>query len=270
MAWACDDKYVAPVLASIRSVISQANGSLSSIAIVSCGISSASKERLLQLMWESGTRLDIIELDVRLLDGLPSGFHTGAEVMSLAAYARLYLPSILPESWGRVVYLDPDTLTRSSLVELWNVDLAGAPFAAAQEPYCPHISSKHGVRDWEALGLNPHAPYFNSGVMLMDLAMWRSADLGPTAIDYARRNFHKLYQLDQEALNAVVDGRFYLLDPIWNVTSYWRREDRRTGAYTDILESARIRHFTGQFKPWLPAGKGQPHAEEFLAYYDGD
>ena len=76
--------------------------------------------------------------------------------------ARLLVDRLLPESVSRVLYLDADTLVIGSLRELWETDLEGCPLGMVAEPTANHARKKD-------LGLE-NMSYFNSGVLLIDLA----------------------------------------------------------------------------------------------------
>jgi lipopolysaccharide biosynthesis glycosyltransferase len=266
VVWAADDDYVRPMLASLRSFLRHSEDA-TSVAILGCGLSPRSKRLIAETCDSANVNAHVIDVDDVLLSGLPTAEQTGGELLSTAGYARLYLAELLPDDWRRVVYLDADTLVRGSLRELFTLPLQGCTVAAVQEPYCPFVSSDAGLRNWRELGLARDTPYFNSGVMVIDMDEWRGSALGRSAVEYARAHADILFQHDQEALNARLAGRWLPLDTVWNVTSYWRRPERHTGRHVGILERARIRHFTGAFKPWRPDGATQPHADEFLGYW---
>ncbi|WP_420177021.1 glycosyltransferase family 8 protein [Luteococcus sp. OSA5] len=207
---------------------------------------------------------EVVTYSSELFEGLPTGFDPGAaSIFSTAVYARLLLPRVVPATWRELLYLDCDILVRGSLSPLFLIDLGILPLAACVERYAPTVSAPQGIASWRELGLSPDLPYFNSGVQLMNLSVWREEFIGERAIEYAREMFGQLLHLDQEALNAVVAGRFARLDDIWNATSYWRKRERRATAAMDILDVAIIRHFTGPYKPWERAGLSVPHAEEY-------
>jgi lipopolysaccharide biosynthesis glycosyltransferase len=267
VAYTADDYYVAPMVASMRSLIShKASDDVIEFAILSCGMKARSRSGVQRLLDREGVNVHWANVDPTLLEGMPTAANGAAQITSPAVYARLYLPRLLPADWHKVLYLDPDTLVLHSLRELWDVDTAEFALAAVQEYGCPYISSEFGVRNWKELGIDPEASYFNSGVMLIDLMKWRQTRLGDRAIAYAKANFGVIFLYDQEALNALVQGRYQPLDPLWNVTSYWRKPERQIGPGVGILEKAKIRHFTGPFKPWWPNGLRQPHARQFFEY----
>lgn len=47
-------------------------------------------------------------------------------------YARYLVPSILPTSVDRAIYLDQDTLVQRDIADLWEIDLEDFPLAAAR------------------------------------------------------------------------------------------------------------------------------------------
>ena len=86
-------------------------------------------------------------------------------------YFRLLCPKYLPETLNRVLYLDCDILVRSSLEELYSTQLDGKPLAAVEDVLSPNIGML------ENLGMTGTSKYFNSGVLLIDLAAWRKSEL---------------------------------------------------------------------------------------------
>jgi lipopolysaccharide biosynthesis glycosyltransferase len=71
---------------------------------------------------------------------------------------------------------------------------------------------------------------------------------------------------DQDALNAVVAGRWTELDTEWNVTPYWDTLAHRLGPNTDIFQRVRILHFVSDEKPWLPGYEHRDRLKLFQKY----
>ena len=63
--------------------------------------------------------------------------------ISLSAYARLFLGSIIEETVERILYLDCDTIVCDSLTELWETDLDKNIIAAVQDTV--NEQTKNGV-----------------------------------------------------------------------------------------------------------------------------
>ena len=88
----------------------------------------------------------------------------------------------------RILYLDADTLVRKSLKTLWDVDLGGKCLAAA-----PDIGFPMGLDETR------RSPYFDSGVMLMDVA---KARLDMKELRKLVSQMKNAKYKDQDALNA--------------------------------------------------------------------
>lgn len=246
---ATDERYVAPTAASVRSVIDVlCPAETMEIAVLACDLSEASRDGLVK-SW-ADDRCDVVFADVDLerFAALPITSAVSNQ-LTRAAYARLMLGRLLPAGWDRVIYLDTDTITRRPLAALWQADLRGNVIGAVQDDLVPTIGSPHGIPAWRELGLAADLPYFNSGVMLIDVAAWRAEDLGERALAYLAEHPDDISLFDQDALNAVVAGRWLRLDPLWNSTVH--------------RPQAAIRHYTGPGKPWADAAV--PDGEWFYA-----
>ena len=72
----------------------------------------------------------------------------------------------------KVIYLDCDLLVLQDIVDLWNFDMQSNPLAATED--FGILSSKGKCREKEKnLCWNKEYSYFNSGVLLLDLELWR-------------------------------------------------------------------------------------------------
>ena len=165
---------------------------------------------------------------------------------SRAIYYRLLIGSLLPESVKRVIYLDCDMLICGSISELWCQPLGTAIVAAVSDP---------GFTQHAVLGLEASAPYFNSGMLLIDLERWRAEQIGELAFQFAESNSERITFPDQCALNWVLKGRWLELPSQWNVQSSMLGRFRNgLFIYPRHLQSnargARIIHFSGAGRPW--------------------
>lgn len=159
-------------------------------------------------------------------------------------YFRCLLATLLPAAQQRCIYLDADTIVRRDLRELWLTDLDGAAAGAALDYFLPRTGD--AVAPWRALGLDPEARYFNSGVMVVDLEAWRTRKVGVQAAEICLANREYLRaqgvwpQHDQFGLNVVLHRQWKLLPQEWN--------------YLSEMEFAEpnIVHYCGGGKPGSP------------------
>lgn len=140
-------------------------------------------------------------------------------------YYRLLIPEYFPEC-DRCIYLDADTLLQGDIALLFDTDLQGNLIGAVEEkerkedirnniPLFGRFSNM-GLRDYaEKITLNTEAPYYNSGVLLMDLAAIRNEGMDRIRKALARADEELLYP-DQDLLNLYFGDRIFPLDIRWN------------------------------------------------------
>lgn len=250
---ACDQAFLPGLHALLYSISHHCTKRM--VYVLDCGIFKADREELLKLY----PSLKFIRTPQIL--GLPM-----PSVGSYATYARLQIGEIFQEQ-EQVLYLDADTLVLTDLCELDALTLQpGKIIAACIEPYTPTFDSPNGVIDHQKLGIKGIMPYFNAGVMLIDVQRWNKAGVMDQAVDYLRRLDLRITLFDQEALNVALVNRWQTLIPEWNVSRYWMRVERRANR-PRILEDARIVHFLSTEKPWLdPAGVDSWLLKKFKEY----
>lgn len=215
------------------------------------------KHRLQAFVEAGGAELDIIDVDVQALKGLKVGRFGAASLL------RLLMHCYLPDDCERVIYLDCDVLVRSDLSDLWAMSLHGHAAAAAMDICNTSISVTRK---------NPDA-YFNSGVMLIDLAAWRSRRVGERALAYLEQNGGNARYPDQDALNHVLAKDYYQLPPEWNfqptayraVKRHYPHLYKQQASLETAVRDPRIVHFIGAVKPWHPTCVN-PFQGDFIAY----
>lgn len=188
--------------------------------------------------------------------------------LSRAAYFRLEMGRLLPRTVGKVLYLDCDLLVLDDIAELWQYDMKGHPLAAVMDL---GIMASH--KDWrgkqEQLGFSADDLYFNSGVLMVDLAAWRAHDYGRQAERLAAKNAYRHH--DQDALNALfhrnwqpVPLRWNVIPPVWYLfLKILRRRDFRRLA-VEARRHISILHYAGGYKPW----EYDAHAAFNAKYYE--
>lgn len=197
----------------------------------------------------------IAEHDLRVLQvGLdPASLNVHTETrIPFAAYLRIFGPMIFAQDYRRLLYLDCDIFyQRGDLSRLLDIDMKGNPVAAVRD--LPQMR-KHWRRteDFEALGL-PYAKYFNSGVMLIDVPRWNRDDLTSRALQFAVEHGEKLSFHDQSALNAILQGGWLELNPVWNFP--YSHQTLYFSAMFDVC----LYHFIGRRKPFKGSYGGFPH-----------
>lgn len=183
--------------------------------------------------------------------------------MTAAAYYRLSIPELFAESVAKVIYLDCDLIVQDDIAELWNSSLEGKHTAAVQDlSNTTHLAS----------GLPQHK-YFNSGVMLIDLTLWRRDNIAEKVREFKLEHPEKIQTNDQCALNGVLFDSWVRLPLRWNQQAgiyrpgrgrlkHFSRQEIEAGIW-----NPGIIHFIGGGKPWkYPCF--HPLAAEYYRYLE--
>ena len=98
--------------------------------------------------------------------------------------------------------------------------------------------------------------YFNAGVMLVDMDLWREKNTKNELIKIMENNFDKIKFWDQDVLNIYFDGDFYELPKSLNFNAF-------DDSLKNDLENIFFLHFVGSKKPWLTSGINNKYSECF-------
>ena len=189
---------------------------------------------------------------------LPSALYESGRITA-AAYLRLFLLTQIPQNLNRVLYLDVDAIVIGSLNRLWQTSMDGKTIAAI--PDVPYVNLSH-------LGSRRPKQYFNSGIILIDLAAWRTSQIEEKFSTILEDKTLTLRFHDQDILNLALADSIYPLDECWNLLPSRgnRHRLRRYGwqfrfgnrkALPDM-----IIHFAARHKPWHYRGN-----HPFKTYY---
>ena len=265
--YAADDR-LAPVLGvSLASLLAQSKDvEHSDFSIFAMKISNRNREAL-RTICEEYDRDEPCFISMDNLNEL-LGDHIKADCGSIMQYARLFIGRL---PFEKVIYLDCDVMFRRSVKTLWNTDLQGKTLAAI-----PDIFSRYYRKSME---LEPTAPIYNDGVMLVDLEKWRMNHVEEKAIDFIHRHYGNPIKSDLGVVNAVLSRDTAAISPKWNaVTAFFdfTYEEmityRRPPDYyseeqiQDVILDPYIVHFTSSFcsfRPWEEGCK-HPFAKEWI------
>jgi lipopolysaccharide biosynthesis glycosyltransferase len=255
IACGADDQYVQPLAVMVQSVLTNLSADRSvTLYIIDGGIEPTHKQRLAIPWRRDGVSVHWLSPRESTFTGLPLWGR-----MPIATYYKLLIPEVLPPSVHKAIWLDCDLVVNADLALLWDYDLAGRHALAVQDPVVPFVSSRNGVADHEKLGIARQAKYFNAGVMVVDLDLWRQDHIPARVIEYLRLHRDSVVFWDQEGLNAVLAGNWGELDQRWNHRANARTALSRTNRAARSKE-AWIIHFSGNLKPWTYPGSSTSDA----------
>jgi lipopolysaccharide biosynthesis glycosyltransferase len=184
--------------------------------------------------------------------------------LSSATLMKLLVPEQVARRYRKLLYLDADLVIEDDIAALFQLDMGEFAIAAVPTGRL-WLRAKSEKRDrwlahFQALGMTPPYRYFNSGVLLIDLANWGRHQLTRRTLDFLRRNGSICHLPDEDSLNAVLDGSLLELSPIWNAPPPSRRTLTRGGIRPVIV------HYAGPLKPWMRFRKGKGLLQDIEAY----
>lgn len=195
-----------------------------------------------------------------------------------ANYLRLAIPEVLAGR-DRVVYLDADVVIRGDLSPLLSDDLGGMPLGAVRDQVNPVYEIGAALPGWDSLGIPGDREYFNSGVLVIDVAAAVREDLFGRAFAVVAAHSGQLRLWDQDALNVAAADRWHRLPTCWNSaplsaltrTPWVRYRAEHVRPLADLIaaeEQAVITHYISPSKPWrglLPDGPANALYERYAS-----
>lgn len=136
----------------------------------------------------------------------------------LSVYARLFIPNFIDKEISKVIYLDVDMVLQKELQDLWTINLGNNIIGAVKDPRveCFGNSWGGGIQNHKELGLPAELPYFNTGILLIDIDKWRAEDIGAKVVKCISQNMKYANFPDQYGLNVVLAKKWLPLNPLWN------------------------------------------------------
>jgi len=262
---ASDDKVAHALSVALASLIEHCSYETElHIVIVDNGISPDKRRRLERVLQRSSRPPFVVwkTADKSFLLGLKPLLY-----ITITTYLRLYIEDLLPPNVHRICYIDCDTLFSGDIAELNGLDLQGKTLGAVQDYNIanwkhPHTSIGRSylptLDAQEAGNFDLDTPYFNAGVLVVDLNRWREKGIKEKALKYARQLGSEGLG-DQDAMNWAVGGDWCALPLEWNVQGaiFFLEilEDTPLKAQllplrASLLRDAKIMHFAGPLKPW--------------------
>ena len=252
-----DDNFVPQLAANICSICeNNCNEEAISFYIFDNGISENNKADLVTFVGTYGRIISFIPI-TGFMNNL--GFEFDTSGWNEIVLSRLLLAKFLPESVNKILYLDGDTIVRGNLKALWETNLESHTLGAVMEPTANKVRRQQ-------LGIG-NRPYYNAGVLLVNLTNWRESKAEQRILDYCKTNSDKLFANDQDAINVVLRNEILPLSPSYNFSNVFTYYPFKTlkalmpefCSEHDFFRAKAnpcIVHYLGEERPWR---KGNTH-----------
>lgn len=254
-----DENYAMPCGICITSIFENNKNHSICIHLVCENLESKTLDKILSLAEKYGQEIKIYPIDSSLFMNLPI-----SDRYKVSIYFRLLFPSLLPADVSRILYLDCDIIILKDLSKLMDIPLYDYACGVVEDQFSDDVRNKNRI--------NKYDDYFNTGVLLFNLDVWRKQDLATKCIQFMSDHPELSIYPDQDALNVVLNNNVLWLDSIYNFQEglfckkgelllhkdKWDKVDR---SINDIV----ILHYSFSIKPWHKECN-HPFKELFLHY----
>lgn len=253
VAFTIDNNYPIFTLLAINTILqNNVSNSHYKFYIIENNVTAKNKEKMTKYVHQRNQDIEFINIDTKIIDDGANFFKLSGRITRIALI-RILLPDLLPEDVHKVIYLDGDICVNEDLKNLYDIDLENYPAGLASNITFVQLISKKKL----------NFEYYNSGVILMDLDMWRKEKISKEMIDFIDKymplflNGEIYLYPDQDLINIVLNGRIKKLPQKWN------NQTIRRIVLDDIYDGG-IVHFIGDKKPWNYPARAD---ETFKIYY---
>lgn len=210
------------------------------------GIGEEDKRRLAAFtMLYRNVELYIYDM-TKMLDRLNQIRSDAPQRLHRSVLLRVLLPVYVPQNVERLVYMDVDMICLRPLDELFKLEMGNNAVAA--------VASLHSEKNVAGLNMSS-SRYFNAGLLVVDVPVWRSRELTQKVVDYYQQHSENLPLLEQDALNAVLDGEFTELDERFNFLV-----EVNNPLMIKYPETAAVLHCVNEAKAWTKGCMPQIYA----------
>lgn len=238
-----NNDYVMPTVVLLQSLFETAEDKLD-IYVIHSGLTGENIQKLDSFITGHGGAFHLITIDPEMFGKAHTSIHITKE-----AYYRLLAQELLPPEVERVLYLDGDLVVTKSLKGLYETSFVNE---AGRECYFV-VCEGPGVsrREWtvyDTLHIPREYPYFNSGVLLMNLDLLRRSFDPQRFSDFIAAHGENLKYHDQDTLNALFYDKVIYAD--WHIYNQTILHIQSAEEARQRLEKAAVIHYAGSDKPW--------------------
>ena len=205
---ACDENYAPYTGVSITSILEN-NRQADSVTIylAPMGFSAETVQKMTDLVHQYQRK--IVFLDTEKAVEQIHAYNCAGWNGSMATWLRFFVLEQIPEHVHRLLWVDSDTAVCGSLAELMQMDMQGCPVGAVCDSLCFH--------DRKRLDMGEDDSYYNAGVLLFDLDLWRPGNLQQQMMAHLACNVSRYALNDQDLLNDFFRGRILRLPVCYNL-----------------------------------------------------
>ena len=247
--FACDERYLPLFGVALASLKAKRDVKRNyTVYVLHTDVSDSVAENVCAYYSEKGFSLRFRNVS-REVESFTERLHT-RDYYSKATYYRLLIPDLYP-NMKKALYLDSDILLREDVARLFDTDITGMLAGAIPDGFVNQVPVLRRYVE-NRVGVPADMPYFNAGVLLMNLVEMRKIGFGALFLRLLSAVTFRVAQ-DQDYLNVLCRGKTKFLSEEWNFMPF-----------RDTVDEPMLVHFNLDCKPWQK--DGIRYADEFWAY----
>jgi lipopolysaccharide biosynthesis glycosyltransferase len=206
IAYSSDNNYVPFLGTSLYSLLENNSSDFNSISIhiLSNNISTSNKNHLESICAKFNSKCTFYNMsDIEdRLKGIV------VKTIAISAYARLFLPEILPKDIKKIFYLDCDSIILGSFKDLWEQPMDNSLIFGVED-VIPNSFKK-------IMDMLPTDKYINSGMLPMNIELMRSENSFSKIMTFMNNYIGEIPHHDQGVINALFHSRCKIIHPMYN------------------------------------------------------
>ncbi|MGN0017872.1 MAG: glycosyltransferase family 8 protein [Candidatus Gastranaerophilaceae bacterium] len=251
IAFTVNDFYVKYLSVAIVSILlnSQKDEKFNFYILNSGDITDTSKKNIDELKKYKDFNISWITVNTELFKNQGTNLR---EDVTIETNYRFLIASLFPQL-DKLIFLDADLVVVGSLSELWNTNIDNYYMAARENEQPQNYLQSLNIKNNK---------YYNTGVMLCNLKLWRKNNIEPLFFENAKKYKNVCQFLDQDVLVITLQDKLLSIDKKWNNLSY----------KNEFNENSIILHWASENKPWVsttvPGYKIYEKYAKFTNYYN--
>ena len=206
IVFATSDLYSRPAVVTIQSLLMN-NQEVEDLHIyyIENEISKSNRDIISRLVLKYNRQIDFIKMpdELRHISGLMR--------TNVITYSYCFFQDILPIDVEKVLLIESDTLVLRNLTSLYATNIDDFYVAAADDLQSRYCKEKVGIR--------ATSPYFNAGVLLINLKRLREENISKKIKGIIQDGKSKFMYEVQDELNVCFEGKVKVLPPVYNCTT---------------------------------------------------
>lgn len=179
------------------------------VYIIDDNITRDNKDIILSIGEKYGRKIVFLDISegIRKLRNMGAPLYRG----SYTTYLKLFTFALLPDDVHRILFIDTDTVVVGDISEIDDINMEGNPVSA--------VIDNLAAPDKRCLGYSREDLWFNMGVMLVDVDLWKSMGCEQIMMNTMKKR-SAYVAVDQNILNIGLHGNISVLNPAFNITQH--------------------------------------------------